>query len=110
MPARIKRTSEEVTEENSAAIKTAVESIDNTTKDLALESGGNLETLAGKDFATETTLGSVALESGGNLELAADKSMDTVDILNQILYELKIMNLHLAVINDTNIELEDIRT
>jgi hypothetical protein len=39
--------------------------------DPAQETGGNLATLAGKDFATQTTLATVAKESGGNLGTVA---------------------------------------
>ena len=47
------------------------------TSTLALEAGGNLATIAGKDFATETTLGTIALEAGGNLETLAGKDFAT---------------------------------
>jgi predicted methyltransferase MtxX (methanogen marker protein 4) len=45
--------------------------IDNTRIDPAQETGGNLAAIAGKDFATQTTLATVAKESGGNLTAIA---------------------------------------
>ena len=72
------------------------------TSALALESGGNLQSLAGKDFATQTTLASVLAElvlilakmpsapalEGGNLAALAGKDFATQTTLASVLAKL----------------------
>jgi len=50
-----------------AAAAAATLATEATAATLALESGGNLDTLAAVDYATETTQATLSLESGGNL-------------------------------------------
>jgi len=92
-----------------SGIKSKTDNIDVALSTRALESGGNLATLAGKDFATQTTLALVkaktdnvdvalstrALESGGNLATIAGKDFATQTTL--ALIKAKTDNLDVAL-------------
>lgn len=94
---------------NLASIKSKTDNIDVALSTRALETGGNLATLAGKDFATQTTLALIkaktdnvdaalstrALEAGGNLATIAGKDFATQTTL--ALIKAKTDNLDTAL-------------
>ena len=91
---------------------TANAGTDLNTSALALESGGNLDTIAAVDFATETTLDELnnKVESVDEGDITKVHIKDTIsqDTLKLILLELQKINIHLSLITDNEIKESDI--